>query len=720
MTLERTGRVGVFGIDNPPVNSISSAIVGQLAAAVAEFERDRSLDAMVIVGVGRTFSAGGDIAEIGRADFSARPFNDILQRIEDLDRPVVAALHGSVLGGGLELAMACHYRIASPTATFGQPEVLLGFPPGSLGTQRLPRLIGTRRALDMLLGGRPIDSAQAVAAGLVDAIDDRPPDAAGIEFAESLLASGRGARRTRDRDANVADARDEDCAKGLQETRSEQPEDPAKTAIVRCVQVGRELGFAAGAAEEAALFDECRVSARSRGLQHVFLAEREAAKVPGMPGDVALRPVRTVGIVGAGTMGCGIAMTFANAGIPVVMVDTAQNALGRGLSTIRDRYEASAARGKIDAADVAPRLALIAGALDYPSLSGCDLVIEAVFENMDLKKTVCARLGSVCKEGAIIGTNTSTLDVDVLANASGRPADFLGTHFFSPANVMRLLEVVRGRATTPDVLATILRLTRRIGKQPVVSGVCYGFIGNRMAEVYMREAEFLLMEGADPAQIDAAVESTADLGMAMGPCRMLDLAGIDVGAKTVIEWQKSGGAPDDRSYRAVCRALFDAGRFGQKSGVGYYRYAGREAVREPETERLCAQLAVEHGIRRRENIPAREIRERLLYPMFNEAAAILDEGIAYRPGDIDVVWTAGYGFPRYRGGPVFMADEIGLGTIVDRMHHYARQCGNAHGYWTPSPLLSELAAKGGRLSQWGSSCPRDEGTRPGALVTASI
>ena len=435
-------------------------------------------------------------------------------------------------------------------------------------------------------------------------------------------------------------------------------------------------------------------------LEHVKKAEAEAATVPGLAHDIKLRPVESVGIAGAGTMGGGIAMNFVNAGIPVVIVDTAQDALDRGLGRVRGLYEASAAKGKLAPEAVAQRMGLLTGALDVQALAQCDLVLEAVFEDMQLKKSLCEKLGKTSKPGAIIATNTSTLDVDVLAEATGRPADVVGMHFFSPANVMKLLEIVRGRKTAPNVLATVLALAKRIGKTPVVSGVCYGFIGNRIAEVYMRENEFLQMEGATPGQIDAAIESPASVGMAMGPNRMLDLAGIDVGAKTVIEWQKSGGAPPDPRYRALCRALFEAGRFGQKTGKGYYRYEGRTPVGEPETAALARDLGAKHGIERRDDIGAGEIVERLLYPMINEAAKILEEGIAYRPGDIDVVWTAGYGFPKERGGPVAMADAIGLPKIVERLEHYGRQCGDRFGYWTPSKLLADLARQGKRLSDW--------------------
>ncbi|RYH52362.1 MAG: 3-hydroxyacyl-CoA dehydrogenase, partial [Alcaligenaceae bacterium] len=455
------------------------------------------------------------------------------------------------------------------------------------------------------------------------------------------------------------------------------------------------LQFEEGELVEASLFNELRLSPQSRALRHLFFAERQALKIPALSRDTPTKQIRNVGIVGAGTMGGGIAMNFANAGIPVVLIETTQTALDRGMATIRANYEASVARGRLTQGEFARRFGMLSTSLSDEVLADVDLVIEAVFEDMALKTQVCRRLGEICKPGAIIATNTSTLDVNLLANATGRPELVVGMHFFSPANVMRLLEVIRADETAPEVLATVMHLARRIGKVPVVSGVCYGFIGNRMAEAYMREAEFLLMEGAAPAQIDHAVES---LGMAMGPCRMLDVAGIDVGARTVIENGKVGGLPPDPGYRAVVQKLYELGRFGQKTGAGYYRYDGRKPIPDPEIEQIARELAVSHAIPRRTDISDQEIVERLLYPLINEGAKLLEEGIAYRPGDIDVVWTAGYGFPDHRGGPLYMADQIGLNNIEARMSHYASTRGNAFGYWTCSGLLASLASDGQRFT----------------------
>jgi 3-hydroxyacyl-CoA dehydrogenase len=695
--LSREGRIAVLRIDNPPVNAISPAVGAGLVAALQAFEADRDAAALLLYCEGRTFVAGGDIASFDLPDFSTAPFNHgVLARLEAQTRPVVAALHGTVLGGGLELAMACHWRVAAPKTQLGLPEVKLGLLPGSLGTQRLPRLIGVPAALDMIASGRSIDAARAREWGIVDEISDAPPLQAGLAYAQALLDKGAGPRRTSERAVDTAALAPDFFDKALADVQRRDPFHPAARNIVLAVRAST-LPFAQGEAEEARLFEQLRVSNESKSMRHLFFAERAAGKIPGLPKDVKTRPVTSVGILGAGTMGGGIAMNFANAGIPVTLVETSQEALDRGLGIIRRNYEATAAKGRMTAGQVEQRMGLLRGTLDDAALAPCDLVIEAVFENMDLKKEVCRRLGQVCKRGAIIATNTSTLNVDVLAEATGRPADVAGMHFFSPANVMRLLEVVRGAKTAPDVLATVMQLARAIGKVAAVSGVCYGFIGNRMAEGYMREAEFLMMEGASPAQIDAAVEA---LGLAMGPCRMLDMAGIDVGAKTVIEYGKAGGLPPDDSYRAVVRKMFELGRFGQKTGAGYYRYEGRKPVDDPEAARITAELAAAHGIARCGNIGAREIVERLLYPLINEGALILEEGIAYRPGDIDVIWTAGYGFPDHKGGPMFYADTTGIANIVARIGHYAKTRGNAFGYWTAAPLLARLAAQGKRISDW--------------------
>ena len=694
VTLTREGDIALLCIDHPPVNAISPRVVRDLAAALDAFDQDGAARALVIFCAGRTFVAGGDIGSFDAADFSAAPYNAVLARIEALERPVVAALHGTVLGGGLELALACHWRVAQTGTRLGLPEVKLGLLPGSLGTQRLPRLVGPQLALDLISSGRSVPAEAALEMGIVDRLSEDAPRVAGLAWARDLLARGEGARRLSDKAVDAASLPPEFFVQAA--ALAQGSPYPAAAAIVRAVQAA-QLPFAEGEAVEARLFEELRASPQSRAMRHLFFAQREAGKIPGLPRDTRMREVRAVGVLGGGTMGRGIAMNFLNAGVPTVIVETSAQALAQALRAIRELYEATAAKGKLHPDAVAARMALLTGSTDDAALADRDLVIEAVFENMQLKQQVMARLGKVCKAGAILASNTSTLDVDQLAQASGRPADVVGMHFFSPAHVMRLLEVVRGAATAPDVLATVMQVARTIGKVAVVSGVCYGFIGNRMAEPYMREAEFLILEGAEPADVDRAVER---IGMAMGPCRMLDMAGIDVGARTVIEYGKAGGLPPDDSYRALARRMFELGRFGQKTGAGYYRYEGRTPQPDPQTRRIADEVARQHGIARRAAIAPQEIFERLFYPMANEAARILEEGIAYRPGDIDVVWTSGYGFPDHQGGPVFLADEIGLARIVDRLEHYGRERGNRFGYWTAAPVLRECAARGQRLVDW--------------------
>lgn len=682
--------IGVIRIDSPPLNIINEQLIRELTEAVSAATTNPALVGLVIACANPSFIVGADLAMLENPSFDARALNATLARLENFDRPVVAAIHGMAYGGGLEVALACHYRVATADSRFALPEVLIGVLPGSLGTQRLPRLVPVEMALTMMLTGKPIAAAAAKEAGLIDAIVADPVKEAALRFLRELVAAGKGPRRSSEQPTKAADLPADFFAKALADAEKKAAY-PAPRAIVRCVEAGVKAGFAEGEKIEARLFTECRLSRPSRALRHLFFAEREARKSPGLSSDTAIRPVRKVGIVGAGTMGGGIAMNFANAGIPAVIVDATRQALDSGLSVVRRNYEASAAKGRLSAIQVKDRLELLTGSVDYGDLATCDLVIEAVFEDMQLKQQVIARLGRICRGDAIIASNTSTLDVDALAAASGRPASVLGMHFFSPANVMRLLEVVRGAKTAPDVLATALQLARKIGKVPVVSGVCYGFIGNRMAEPYLREADFLLMEGATPAQIDAAVEDIGCLGMAMGPCRMLDMAGVDVGAKTVIEYGKAGGLPPDPSYRAMVRRLFALGRFGQKAGRGYYRYEGRQPLPDTDAAALAESLAREHGILRRAAIGADEIVERLLYPLINEGMKILEEGIAYRPGDIDIVWTSGYGFPDHRGGPMFMAREIGYAALLARLEHYGRVRGNQFGYWTPSALLRKLA-----------------------------
>ena len=693
--------IGILLIDSPPVNAISASVTQGLNQALDAFEADRSLYAMVVCCAGKTFVAGGDIRAFDDPDFSAQPFNRTLARLEAIDRPVIAALHGTVLGGGLELAMACHLRVALEGTQLGLPEVKLGLLPGSLGTQRLPRLVPVSTALDMMLTGKSIAAQHALALELVgDIVPGTDARAAGLAFALECVRQGRKGRITSRQPVRTGGLGPDFFLKALEQARGRHASQPAHQAIVECVQAAVDHEFATGEKVEAQRFEACMKSPQSRALRHLFFAEREAARVPGLPPSLTLRDIRKVGVVGAGTMGSGIAMNFMNIGLPTVILDSDASALDRGLGLVQRNYCSAVAKGRISEDDMNERMSHLKGTLDDADLGDCDLVIEAVFEDMALKKQVMARLGACCRPGAIIATNTSTLDVDELAAASGRPEDVVGMHFFSPANVMRLLEVVRGARTSPQVLASVMRVGRQIGKVAVVSGVCYGFIGNRMLEPYLRETEALLLEGASPEQVDKAIEAQ---GFAMGPCRMLDLAGVDVGAKVVQARAAAGTLPADPTYRVVVRKLFDLGRWGQKTSAGFYRYTGQTPMPDPEVDAICKALALDHGLVQRTEISDQEIVERLLYPLINEGLMLLDEGIALRPGDVDVVWVAGYGFPAYLGGPLFLADKIGLPTLVDRLKHYGNLRSNAHGYWTPCMLMDALARQGLPVSSWRSS-----------------
>jgi len=687
--------IALVEIDNPPVNALSKQVLQQLRDCIAQAAAQPDCQAVVLYGAGRTFVCGADIAELDRTPGESDAFNPVMDALESLAKPVICSIHGMALGGGQELALACHYRVAHEQSAMGLPEVKLGILPGAGGTQRLPRLTGAAMALDMILSGKQVGARAALQAGLVDRLSEEDARMAGVHYAQDLLREGATARPTRARavDAGGLDAPALQAA--LADARKLEAY-PARLAIVQCIQAAMDLPFEQGQHEERRLFEQCRASETSRALRHLFFAEREAAKLPGLPAQCSLRPIAKVGVVGAGTMGRGIIMNFLNAGMASVLLETNAEALERGVEQIRATYQGQVAKGRLTQVQADATLGRLQPTLDDIALADCDLVIEAVFEDMAIKKEVCHKLGKLCKPGAILATNTSTLDVDELALASGRPADFLGMHFFSPAHIMRLLEVVRGKHTAPDVLATVMKLAKTIRKTAVVSGVCYGFIGNRMLESYLREADFLLMEGATPRQIDSAIEAA---GLAMGPCRMLDMAGTDVAAKIVLEQGKAGMLPDDPSYRAVVGMLFEHGRMGQKAGRGYYRYDGRNPVDDPEVDALCQALGARHGVARRTDITDDEIVERCLYPLINEGARILEEGIAYRPGDIDIVWTHGYGFPDYRGGPIFMADRIGLRHIRERLRHYGEQRGNAHGYWTVAELLDRRAAANAPLSQ---------------------
>lgn len=663
-------------LNNPPVNALSAAVRIGLSQAVAGAQTDSAVKAIVIRGSGRLFSAGADITEFGKP-LTEPNLPAVIDAIEASGKPVVAAIHGSALGGGLEIALGCHYRIATPSAKLGLPEVLLGILPGAGGTQRLPRLIGVEAALGMIVSGSPISARKAQDIGLVDrlASDDAALAAEAIAFARSLDAP----RRTGDRTVSADPAAFETFA--ADNARKINGLDAPK-ACIEAVRASTMLPLDQGQEKERALFAGLVVGEQSMALRHVFFAERAAAKIEGLPKDVALRPVGKVGVIGAGTMGGGIAMNFLNAGIPITIVETQRDALDRGVAVVRGNYEATAAKGRLTSGQVEKAMALLTPTLDFDALADCDLVIEAVYENMDLKKEIFARLDGVVKAGAILASNTSFLSIDDIAAATARPQDVLGLHFFSPANVMKLLEVVRGARTAPEVLATGMDLARRIGKVPVVSGVCYGFIGNRMLIPRQVNAEALLLEGATPEQIDRV---HTGFGMPMGPFQMADLAGVDIG------WHR-----DPTRIESLQDALCAEGRWGQKTKAGYYDYDDRrKPAPSPAVSRIIADFRARAGIEPRE-ISDEEIVVRTLYTMVNEGAKILEEDIAQRASDVDVVWNYGYGWPRHKGGPMFWADQVGLKSIVGSLSRYSDRLGAD---FTISPLLARCAEQGTPLDK---------------------
>jgi 3-hydroxyacyl-CoA dehydrogenase len=617
-----------------------------------------------------------------------------LRLIEDSVVPVVAAVHGTAMGGGVETAIACHYRIAAEGTRFGLPEITLGIIPGAGGTQRMPRTIGLEPALDMMLSGKPLSAAQARDARLVDAVAGGDLVEAAVAYARDLVAKGAGPRRTRDRSvaggekvAEVIAARRARAAKTLRNRNS-------PNVLLDAVEASVTRKFDDGIAFERSLSNQVERATEGRAFRHLFFAEREVSKIPGLPADVKARPVARLGIVGAGTMGGGISMCFANAGIPVTILDTSQENLDRGLATIRKNYERSVTRGSLKPEQRDQRLGLITTALDYAALGSADVIIEAVFENMALKKEIFAKLDAVAKPGAILGTNTSTLDIDEIAAVTKRPRDVIGLHFFSPANVMKLLEIVQCTKTAPDVVVTALAIAKTIKKVGVVAKVCYGFIGNRMMDPYGREAEHCVLEGATPEEVDSALE---DWGMAMGILAVYDMAGVDIGHLTRVA--RAALLPKDPGFYRPSAMLTERGWIGQKAGRGYYRYEGAERKRTPDPE----VIAMLHQEGQRLNIAQRkpgrrEIQERCLYAMINEGALLLEEGVALRASDIDVVYTAGYGFPRYRGGPMFYADTVGLKVIYDKILEFQTTLDPQ--YWQPAPLLQRLALAGSSFAQY--------------------
>ena len=675
--LQRDGELAVVTVDNPPVNALKHEVRAGLAEALRQARADGAVKAVVISCAGRTFFAGADITEFGKPP-QAPSLHDVIAAIEAIPKPVIAALHGTALGGGFELALACHFRVAVATARVGLPEVKLGLLPGAGGTQRLPRLVGPEKSLKMIVTGDPIQASEALTDGVIDEIVEGDLTAGAVAFARRVVAEGRPLTLVRDREDKLIGEGFADAAEELTR-RLRGREAPA--ACVEAVRNAIVLPFEEGLKREGELFRKLVTGDQSRAQRHIFFAEREAAKVMDMPEATKPRAIARGAVIGAGTMGGGIAMCFANAGIPVTIVETGRDLLQRGLDRMAGNYRTTVSRGGLDAAEMERRMGLITGVTELGAIGEADVVIEAVFEEMDVKKRVFANLDRVAKPNALLATNTSTLDVDQIARATARPQDVLGMHFFSPANVMRLLEIVRGAGTSFDALATAIALGRRLGKVPVTVGVCYGFVGNRMLARRSVETEHLLLEGALPQQIDAAVTG---FGFPMGPCAMMDLAGLDVG------WRIRQG----RGERALIEdALCDAGHYGQKTGKGYFRYeaGSRMPLPDAEVEKIILDAASRLGINRRP-ISEEEIVERMVLPVVNEGARILEEGIAARPGDIDVIWVYGYGWPVWRGGPMHYADQLGLPHIRDRLRFYADRSGDET--LRPAPLLDRLAAEG--------------------------
>jgi 3-hydroxyacyl-CoA dehydrogenase len=685
--LTRHGEIAAITIDNPPVNALSPGVPEGIAAALTEIESDPSTKAAVMIGAGRTFVAGADIKEFGKVTSGqaarGEGFKPLLLRIEDFPKPIVVAIHGTAFGGGLELAMAGHYRVATRDAQVGQPEVKLGLIPGAAGTQRLPRLAGVAKAVEMCVDGAPIKAEDALRCGILDHLVEGDLLTGALAFASEIAANP--IRKTRDRGEKLGTHEENGAifAAVREAARKKYRGAPAPLAAIYAIEAATKLPFAEGVAEEQRLFTKCLFSDQSKALIHVFFAEREVAKIPGVPKETSSIPIRRAAVVGAGTMGGGIAMVFANAGIPVFLKDTDQAAIDRGLANIQKNYATSIKRGRFTPQQVEDRLKLIQPTLTYDDFAGADIVVEAVFEGMALKKEVFTQLDRVCRPGTVLATNTSTLNIDEIASATTRPDSVVGAHFFSPANVMPLLEIVRGKSTSREVLVTCMQLAKKLAKVGVVVGNCTGFVGNRMFHPYRREAQFLVEEGAAIEAVDAALY---DFGMAMGPLATADLAGLDIGWRIRKEHRQLQ-KPGIRQPIAEDR-LCEMGRFGQKTQAGWYKYdESRRAILDPEVTALVRQWSREAGIPQRQ-ISSQEMVDRCIYALVNEAAHIMEQGLAARPSDIDIIYVNGYGFPAYRGGPMWYADTVGLRDVLSRIKEFQATHGEL---WEPAPLLQRLA-----------------------------
>ena len=695
---DRIEAVGVITLDNPPVNAFSlSQRIGVSEALTAGLQ-DPDIQAFVICGSGRMFSAGADIREFDTGVAGESPtLMDLISLIEDSPKPVVCALHGTALGGGCELSLACHSRIAIPGTRIGLPEVTLGIVPGAGGTQRLPRLIGVLPALDAIVSGKPMTAEKAHELGLVDGLADDSDDllTISVSIAHRLSIGPEPPKKTRDRDGHLLEAQnrpelfDEFRSRISRRARGFE----APFACIDCVEAATTMSFENGLAFEREVFLRCRSSNQSLSQRHAFFAEREARKVSGLGPETSQTDVRHAAVLGCGTMGTGIAMCFANAGIPVIVTESEQGMLDRGMKMIRKNYASTVSKGRMTEEEAEARLALIEPTLEFERVSAADVVIEAVFEEMELKKKIFTRLDGLCKADAILATNTSSLDVNTIAAVTGRPEQVVGTHFFSPANVMRLVEIVRGDHTSSEVLATTLTLSKQLGKVGVVVGVCDSFAANRMLYPYSRQAQFLIEEGAFPEQVDKVIY---DFGFPMGPFALSDLAGIDVGWR--VRQHREPSRPKHLRYSEIADRLYEMGRYGQKTRKGWYNYeeGSRIPMPDPEVVDLVVRTSRELKIDRRE-ISDEEILQRCIYPLINEGARILEEGIVQRASDLDIVWLYGFGFPRYRGGPMFYADSVGLRHVYEVMQGFCE----IHEDWLePAPLLERLAREDKTFAEW--------------------
>jgi 3-hydroxyacyl-CoA dehydrogenase len=690
--LERRGAIGVVMVNYPPVNALCQGVRRGLLDNVKAADEDGEIEAVVITAEGRTFMAGADISEFGNPEKMQNPtFHEFLNVIEASSKPVVAAIHGTAFGGGLETALACNYRIAVASAQVGLPEVKLGILPGAGGTQRLPRLTGAEIALPIILSGDPVPAKRALELGIIDEIVEGDLLDAAIKLAEKLIADGAPLRKVRDLSDKVAEAR------GKPEIFDAARKQVAKTArghfapeqIIQCIEAAVNLPFDEGIKRERELAMKCMASTEFRGLVHTFFSERLANKIPGVPADTPTLAVKSMAVIGAGTMGGGIAMSIANAGIPVHLLEMNQEGLDRGLELVRKNYSNTVKKGRLSQDKMDRRMALIKPTLDYDDIADDDFIIEAVFEEMDVKKEVFAKLDQVCKPEALLASNTSTLDIDEIASATKRPEKVIGTHFFSPANVMRLLEAVRGAKSSNETIATTMKLGKTLRKVTVLAGNCDGFIGNRMVFRYGNQANFMLEEGALPDQVDGVAY---DFGLPMGPIAMGDMAGLDVSWR-IRKRKIKDGLPQGQRYSTIADKICELGRFGQKTQSGFYHYdqGSRAPVPDPKIAELIEQTSAELGLERRQ-ISDDEIRKRLIYALINEGAKILEEGFALRPSDIDIIYIYGYGFPPYRGGPMFYADTVGIKNVYDDICDLSLE--HPGEGWEPAPLLKKLADEG--------------------------